>query len=472
MKEIWRLARRKPNMVSLANGDPHSSLYPIKSMQFEVASVDEKDPVASWRTAGPSARSQRLISTRDGPCALPVKTAMQYTTGAGLPETQCALTELTKFYHNPLDHTVTLTLGNADAVIKCFRLLGNPGDHFLADEFTFSALANAALPQGIKWVPVRIDDGGLIPEELERILSTWDEARGPKPHVLYTVPCGQNPTGSTLTVERRKRIYALAQRHDLIIIEDDPYYFLQYSAPASAAPARTLAPSFLSLDVDGRVLRVDSFSKIIAPGMRLGWVTSSAFFHAHLVSYTDSSTQHPHAFGQVFVTELLGPAGWTLPGFDAWVCGLRGEYQRRRDYFLALFARTVAPTGLAEARAPAAGMFVWVRIHVERHVRFRRERAIGRGRRTNCKQLMEELFEHCLDGGLVVMPGSVFVLSTDPEYDSPEGPIEDRMNYFRLTFAGTEEAMEQGLTILGDALREFFAEPASRHIKSEDVFDS
>ena len=119
---------------------------------------------------------------------LPVRTAFQYTTGAGLPEAQAAVTELTRFYHNPPDHVATLTLGNGDGVTKCFRLLGSPGGHFLADEFTFSSLANAAVPHGIKWVSVKIDEGGLIPEELESTLENWSEERGPRPHVLYTVP--------------------------------------------------------------------------------------------------------------------------------------------------------------------------------------------------------------------------------------------------------------------------------------------
>ena len=76
-----------------------------------------------------------------------------------------------------------------DGVSKCFRLLGSPGDHFLADEFSFNALTNAPLAHGINWVPVKIDKGGLIPADLERIMSTWDEeVHGRRPHVLYSVP--------------------------------------------------------------------------------------------------------------------------------------------------------------------------------------------------------------------------------------------------------------------------------------------
>ena len=405
----------------------------MRNIKFEMASVTEEDPVASWR-AGPSAPSQTLTSSVHDPCALPLQAGMQYTAGAGLPDAQRVVTALTQFYHAPADHLCTLTLGNSDGITKCFRLLGEPGDTFLADEFTFSSVTNVPLAQGIKWVGVKMDDGGMIPAELERVLATWDPARGRRPHVIYLVPCGQNPTGSTLSLARRQAIYALAQRFDLIIIEDDLYYFLQYAAPSHATtPAETpFARSFLSLDTDGRVVRVDSFSKIMAPGMRLGWITSSAAFHDALVSYTDSSTMHPHGFGQMLLAEMLSPHGWQLAGFDRWVRSLRAEYHRRRAHFLGLFAREVAPAGLASAGCPEAGMFVWIRVHVERHLRFRSQggRRSGdagklKGPRTNVRELMEELFERCLDGGLVIMPASIFALAADPEWDDMEDPVED-----------------------------------------------
>ena len=177
-------------VITLFAGDPHFSLYPIKKMEFEVASVDDEilDPVQSWRAAGPSAPSQKLTTTTHSG-ALPLKNAMKYSAGAGLPDTQRVATELTDYYHSPPDHIVTLTLGNGDGVAKCFRLLGEPGDHFLADEFSFSSLTNVPLSHGIKWVPVKIDKGGLVPDDLERILSTWnEELQGRRPHVLYTVP--------------------------------------------------------------------------------------------------------------------------------------------------------------------------------------------------------------------------------------------------------------------------------------------
>ncbi|PSS31065.1 hypothetical protein PHLCEN_2v2397 [Hermanssonia centrifuga] len=466
MKALWRLTKGKPNMISLGNGDPHYSLYPVKKIQYEVASAAEdiEDPVAVWTAAGPSTPTQLFTSSRDEPCNLSLKTALAYSAGAGLPEAQRAVTELTKFYHSPPDHISTLTVGNMDGVSKCFRLLGSPGDHFLADEFSFNALTNAPLSHGVNWVPVKIDKGGLIPSDLERIMSNWnEETQGRRPHVLYSVPSGQNPTGCTLNADRRKKVYELAQRFDLIIIEDDPYYYLQYSEEESSGTPSKLMPSFLSMDIDGRVLRVDSFSKIMMPGMRLGWITSSPLFHEHLVSLTDSSTQHPHGFGQIFITEMLSASGWQISGFDRWTRSLRKEYQRRRDLFLDIFAREVSSAGFASADPPQAGMFVWIDVHVRKHPRYRCDIRDSEGSiaRTNVPELMEELFERCLDSGLVVMPASIFVAPTSPQVSKildPEDPIQDRVNFLRTTFAGDESSMQPGLKILGEVLKEFFQE--------------
>lgn len=170
----------------------------------------------------------------------------------------------------------------------------------------------------------------------------------------------------------------------------------------------------------------------MAPGMRLGWITCNQTFYEHLISYTDSSTQHPHGFGQVFITEMLSSHGWKLTGFDRWVRSLRAEYWRRRDFFLDIFEQEVASTELARASVPEAGMFVWVRVNVEKHPRYRcdthhdvKRLENGLVARTNVSELMEELFEKCLDEGLVVMPASIFALSGDPRYDVMGIPIED-----------------------------------------------
>lgn len=226
-----------------------------------------------------------------------------------------------------------------------------------------------------------------------------------------------------------------------MIIEDDPYYYLQYTDDDADDTRNMLMPSFLSMDTDGRVLRVDSFSKIMMPGMRLGWITSSHYFYEHLITLNDSSTQHPHGFGQIFITEMLSNSGWKMEGFDRWTRSLRKEYQRRRDLFLSHFETEVASTGYASAEPPQAGMFVWIDVHVKSHPRYRcdvRDTPESFAR-TNVPELMDELFERCLDAGLVVMPASIFVApasdSTLKLVDSEE-PIQDVSRSYLPIFPG------------------------------------
>jgi len=102
----------------------------------------------------------------------------------------------------------------------------NRGDVILAESHSFSSSLSAAQAQGVVTFPVPIDENGIIPSKLANILDNWTPG-APKPKLLYTIPTGQNPTGSSLSDERKEEIYKIAQKHDFLIIEDEPYYFLQ-----------------------------------------------------------------------------------------------------------------------------------------------------------------------------------------------------------------------------------------------------
>ena len=166
--------------------------------------------------------------------------------------------------------------------------------------------------------------------------------------------------------------------------------------------------------------------------MRLGWITSNVDFHQLLISYIDYSTSQPAGLSQMLVTELLSPQGWQLAGFDRWVRSLRAEYQRRRDFFLALFAREVDPVHLTTP-PPAGGMFVWARVNLERHPRYRCDLHRDDPKaftKTNTDALMRELFERCMDADLVVMTGSLFATRAEPHFLDREDLLDDVSRFF------------------------------------------
>ena len=136
-----------------------------------------------------------------------------------------------------------------------------PGSPVIVEEFIYAGTLTILNPYCPQYLVVKSDSEGMVPDSLRSVLAKAVT----KPKVIYINPTGANPTGTVLTESRRKEIYAIASEYNLIILEDDPNYFLQY------LPNRP--SSFLSLDTEGRVLRFDSFSKVLSSGIRLGFVT-------------------------------------------------------------------------------------------------------------------------------------------------------------------------------------------------------
>jgi aromatic amino acid aminotransferase I len=147
---------------------------------------------------------------------LDLNTVLQYGLFLGFPELVKKIVKLNELVHGHIpDHEVYLSLGNTDGVNKVFTLFVEPGDTVLAEEFSFTNSLNSARARGAHIYPIKVDDKGIVPEDLDRVLSTW--TNGPKPRLLYTIPCGQNPTGSVLPAERYDAVYAIAQKHDVLM---------------------------------------------------------------------------------------------------------------------------------------------------------------------------------------------------------------------------------------------------------------
>ncbi|KAL8820242.1 MAG: hypothetical protein Q9191_007557 [Dirinaria sp. TL-2023a] len=310
-----------------------------------------------------------------------IKSALQYGTSQGYPPLYAFLRQFSiENVHPNVPYKdgpeIILTCGNTDGFAKTLDALTNEWvegrdsitekEGLLVEEFAYMNAIQAARPRGLNIVPVKLDDEGMTASGkggLADVLANWDYAKGQRPHLIYTVTIGQNPTSGTLSVTRRKEIYALCVRYDIIIIEDDPYWYLQFPSanPASfssakhdpSPPARpqkssgyafldSLIPSYLSVDTQGRVVRLDTFSKTVAPGCRLGWITTQPALCERLLRITETSTQQPSGFVQSMIAQLIiGPStqdgkgggkdsqGWHTDGWVRWLEGLRGNYERR-----------------------------------------------------------------------------------------------------------------------------------------------
>ncbi|KAL4803477.1 pyridoxal phosphate-dependent transferase [Aspergillus unguis] len=442
---------KTPGLISLGGGLPSPEYFPIEELSVKVPTPPGWSPEATRKSGTSLVAGKHDI--REGKSLYDLEVALNYGQATGAPQLLRFVTEHTELIHNPpySDWQCALTAGSTYAWDTALRLLCERGDYILMEEYTFSSAQETALPQGVKVAPVRMDEQGLLPEALDEVLSNWDEkARGArKPFVLYTIPTGQNPTGATQSAERRKEIYKVSQKHDLYIIEDEPYYFLQMqpytganseSVPPPASHEEfleSLIPSYLSMDVDGRVLRMESFSKVVTPGSRTGWVVASAQIIERFLRNAEVSAQHPSGISQLVLFKLLDEH-WGHSGYLDWLINLRMQYTSRRDIMVQAGEKHL-PQEISSWIAPAAGMFHWIEIDWKKHP----EVASGKTR----DSIEDALFHAAIGNGVLISRGSWFKAS---------GLSEDKM-FFRATFASaSEENITEAIKRFGDALRAEF----------------
>uniref|UniRef100_A0A8C3KUP3 Aminoadipate aminotransferase n=1 Tax=Chrysolophus pictus TaxID=9089 RepID=A0A8C3KUP3_CHRPC len=330
------MQKSPPSLISLAGGTPNPAVFPFK-----------KATIATGHGNAVEIGEDLM------------KRALQYSASAGIPELLSWLKNFQRNLHNPPTANyspergqmeVCVTTGSQEGLCKVFEMLINPGDSILLDAPTYSGTLAA-----VSISSVESYQHGIIPNALKEILSTWNPEdtknhSPPLPKFLYTIPNGCNPTGNSLTADRKKEIYQLARKYDFLIIEDDPYYFLQFEKP--------WAPSFLSMDVDGRVIRTDSFSKVLSSGLRVGFLTGPKPLIDRVILHIQVSTMHTSTFTQMIISQLLQQ--WGEKGFLEHTDRVVEFYRTQRDAMLIAADKWLK--GLAEWHPPAAGMFLWIKI--------------------------------------------------------------------------------------------------------------
>lgn len=302
---------------------------------------------------------------------------------------------------------ILLTNGGGEAIELVAETLIDPGSTVLVESPTFTESLLTFRKQGAECLGVPSDENGIIPEFLEKIL----EKR--RVRFLYTIPNFQNPSGSTTTLERRLEIIDIVRRFDIPVFEDDPYHYLSYEE----LPPR----SYLSLaGEDKRILHCSSFSKTLAPGLRIGWLVVPTSIKAELNAFRVSAGLGRPAIIQKGVYRLLKNFD-----FQARVEMLQKVYRERRDAMAEALRKNIKDLGI-KTNSPKGGFFIWGHAGiVEDMVDFARyavkEKKVG------------------------IIPGSAFYV-----------PGEADLSTFRLSFAKTTPAMAvEGVELLASAFKEY-----------------
>lgn len=447
---------KKPGMISLGGGLPSPEHFPISTLSLRTPTgASDFTEAATASEAGGQVLTLGKYDTQAPTSAeFDLSIAFNYGQAAGAPQLLRWATEHTELVCRPpyADWRVALTVGSTGALEQALRIFCDRarGDTLLTEEYSFSTALETAAPLGIHVRGLALDGEGIRPDALEALLAGWDASAGPRPHLLYTVPSGQNPTGATQSLARRQALYAICSRYDVFILEDEPYYFLQMpeyqrnrpeTAPAAAAPSPAefldaLVPTMVSIDVDGRVMRLDSFSKVLVPGSRMGWITASEQIVERFIRHGEVCNQGPAGISQAVLYELL--ESWGHAGYLRWLAHIQDSYTRRRNVMLDACVDFL-PEGIVTWEAPKAGMFHWLHVDHTRHPDYEKRSIL---------ELEEEIFNLCIEKGVLVARGSWF--SAEPA--KPQTGL-----YFRSTFAAAApDAIKEAIYRFSEAVRQSF----------------
>jgi len=273
--------------------------------------------------------------------------ALQYGTTEGLIELR---REISRFMEGRgvrcSAENILITVGSQEALDLIGRVLIDAGDYIVTESPTYLAALQAFRVYGPRIVGIPIDDGGILVDKLEAQIKSMRDSRD-KLKLIYVIPTGHNPTGITMSIERRKQLMELASRHDLLIVEDDPYSYLTFIGEPP--------PSLKSMDNEGRVIYVSTFSKLIAPGLRLGWVVANEELIHWLTLAKQAVDLHTPTLTQYIAHEMLrrGLVERNVPR-------IRELYRGKRELMLEALEASM-PHGVTWTK-PTAGMFIWLTV--------------------------------------------------------------------------------------------------------------
>lgn len=332
--------------------------------------------------------------------------ALQYTTSEGLPSLRNKIAgRLIKSGVKCGLENIFIIQGGQQGLDVVAKMFIDQGDVIITENPTFVGALIAFNSYEPRYVTVPMDDEGMKMKELEKELRANSKVK-----FIYTIPDFQNPTGITMSLERRKQLVNLANQYNVMILEDSPYRELRFEG--------TMIPSIKSLDTEGRVIQLGSFSKILCPGMRLGWVVAEAELAEKLcllkmAADTQSSTLNMYAVNCFM----------EMYDIDQHIDEIRTLYKQKKDVMLNTIRATFPST--IKFTDPEGGLFTWITFdETIDTTRLMRERTL-------------------LEAKVAYVPGATFF------------PVMEEKNHCRLNYSCmTEEKIIEGITKLGKIIRD------------------
>lgn len=378
IREILK-ATADPSIIPLAAGNPAPDAFPVKEVQKIAENILQTNPVD----------------------------ALQYGVSEGYQPLRDTIAAWIKNKENigTDDDTVLILSGATQVMDLVTKVLCNEGDTVICEEPSFIGSLNCFRSYGcrLKGVPVEAD--GMDMDALEKALDETDKVK-----FIYTIPNFQNPSGATMSLEKRQRLYSLAKKHNVIVLEDNPYGDLRVTGEN--------VPTIKSMDTEGIVIYAGSFSKILAPGLRVAYCCGPKQILAKMTVGKQASDVHTPCLNQMIVNEWF-----KHDDVDAHIAKIQGIYRKRLNLMCDAIDRELGD--FVEYVRPEGGLFIWCKLpdYVD----------------------MLEFVKKAVEKKVAVVPGNAFL--TDDKADT---------QYIRLNFSTpTEEGIVKGIQILGEIAKDY-----------------
>lgn len=372
IREIFKATADK-SIIPFAAGNPAPESFPVDIIRAFSSEILEQDPVTAL---------QYGISEGYAPLRALLRERMEKNDGCG----------------RAFDDLIIVSGAQQGAELAA-KALCDEGDTVLCEDPSFIGVLNAFRSLRIRLKGIPLDDDGIDIGRLEQALRTEKRVR-----MLYIIPNFQNPTGITTSVEKRRAVYALARKYNLMIVEDNPYGELRFAGEN--------LPQIKSFDEDGRVIYLGTFSKILSAGMRVGYVLGPSAVLQKMVVAKQGEDVHTAMLPQMIAERFLR---WD--GLDAHLDGIRALYREKCGLMLDGIRRYFDPR-IACTR-PEGGLFLWCTLPSGNDMPGYCKTAIGKG--------------------VAVVPGTAFLADSKGQSRS-----------FRLNFSTpSKEQIENGLRLLG-----------------------